>query len=68
MHKHKCPNCGDIWQHGEDHPDSAAFKAAHTCQRCGTYQTWKHDDPAEAGTINPVTLALRDLLMRIFPN
>ncbi len=67
MHKHKCPDCGHhIWEHGEDHADREAFRAAHTC-KCGTYQTWKHDGPDDApadtdATVGPVALIIRDFI------
>jgi predicted nucleic acid-binding Zn-ribbon protein len=32
LHKHKCPECGYIWEHGEE---CGGNEAAHTCSQCG---------------------------------
>lgn len=38
VHKHKCPDCGNIWSH-ERPPftaTAAEYHAAHNCPQCGT--------------------------------
>lgn len=34
IHKHKCDNCGYIWEHGAD---SFGDDLSHTCPRCITH-------------------------------
>lgn len=36
-HKHKCPNCGTVWEHQErcGFLTSEIFDASHTCPACG---------------------------------
>lgn len=41
-HKHQCPACGCIWEHGDDCVDS---ESAHTCPRCGERQWFKYNGP-----------------------
>jgi hypothetical protein len=36
MHKHKCPGCGLVWQHGDI--CKGDWGRAHTCARCGSVQ------------------------------
>lgn len=42
-HKHACMNCGEVWEH----PDYTVylphdeFLEAHSCPKCGDYQTFK---------------------------
>lgn len=34
-HKHKCPKCGNIWEHSDNCVNNTE---AHTCSECGTEQ------------------------------
>lgn len=34
-HKHKCPKCGKVWEHGSD---CRGNEQAHECPKCGTIQ------------------------------
>lgn len=37
MHKHKCPRCGNVWQHGDNNAGDAQ---AHMCPECGYGPVW----------------------------
>jgi predicted nucleic acid-binding Zn-ribbon protein len=47
LHRHKCPKCGVVWQHGDE---CLGSNEAHTCPTygCGTIEKWiyRGDEPA----------------------
>ena len=54
-HSHRCPNCGNVWEHG---PEAANSVAAHTCSKCGAYVVEKYQAfPGNAGPIHVATPA-----------
>ena len=43
MHKHKCPDCGLVWEHPNDGaPTKKVYDEAHLCPGCGTDQREKY--------------------------
>ena len=46
MHKHKCPECGLVWEHPNDGaPTKKVYDEAHLCPGCGTDQREKYFGP-----------------------
>jgi predicted nucleic acid-binding Zn-ribbon protein len=45
MHKHRCPRCAAVWQHGDDCIDMIL---AHSCPICGSGSWWKFWGAEEA--------------------
>lgn len=44
-HKHKCGECGVIWEHADPRPGEfteAEYAARHACPQCGIDQRWKY--------------------------
>lgn len=45
LHKHKCPGCGHIWEHGSENRGN---KEAHQCPTgCGNESWWHHEEPSD---------------------
>lgn len=63
-HKHKCRNCGEIWEH----PDTMrGNKAAHTCQSCGCEQ-WSRYYPSLDDPIIKIQREMVQELRRLIDN
>jgi predicted RNA-binding Zn-ribbon protein involved in translation (DUF1610 family) len=41
-HKHKCPKCGNVWEHSNSFWD---FTKTHNCFICGTEQLYHYEGP-----------------------
>lgn len=73
QHLHKCSDCGTTWRHGNDIPGvttEAQFEEAHSCPRCGKYETYKFrtsdEDEEEDGMMDVVELfAILDILFEL---
>jgi len=39
-HRHKCCDCGTVWEHSDDHAGSLE---SHTCPKCGREPIWPWD-------------------------
>jgi predicted nucleic acid-binding Zn-ribbon protein len=39
FHRHKCYECGYIWEHNDD---CVYQPGAHNCPKCGVKETWKY--------------------------
>lgn len=50
-HKHKCDNCGFVWEHSDAWKENVP---AHTCTKCSHIQSSKyHGDEKPAETTRP---------------
>lgn len=46
MHKHKCPSCRCVWEHGDE---CGGNEIAHRCPQCGTEQFVKYGGVLTSG-------------------
>jgi len=50
MHKHKCDECGCVWEH--ERPADGEGKGAHNCPKCSVPQGMRYDGPEPAEFTN----------------
>jgi predicted nucleic acid-binding Zn-ribbon protein len=58
-HKHQCPACGTVWEHGDNCSFvglDSTFEQAHSCPECGTFQNVKYFGPADPDHVGECVL------------
>jgi len=55
IHKHKCNNCGHVWQHSDN---CAGVTSEHTCPNCGNESWVRYNGTDPVSEPNPYLFRL----------